>query len=193
MGLADIIASYLLLSGGHTLSHLSVANQTGAPASIDYRSGGERWMQPDSEYDWNAPTFRPGQKMRVRTTPGAEPGHIQIGMPKAGVPAETDRHGAGFEGQDVISHAMDTPESASANAVYKLLYASGLTMGRNMSEWAGDIDAMEKQSGNRYTKEMIVASVLADLMKVRNPKQNWDVGFSTFGTGQPGLKLNYRW
>ena len=107
---------------------------------------------------------------------------------------DTDINGAGFQMQDLISSGTNNREMSLANALIKGSYLAGIPgmLDKNL-KGAGDINNMEMESGNKYTKELIAVSTLADLIKAYSPENKWSVGFSTFGTGQPGLKLNYRW
>ena len=109
---------------------------------------------------------------------------------KGGNRAQTDLHGGGFEMQDRISGLANSPELNSVNALYKLLYLAGSHKMGGAQE--GDVNAMERTSGNKNVNALLAASVLSDLYKSQNPGQNWNVGFTTLGRGTPGLTYNRR-
>lgn len=91
--------------------------------------------------------------------------------------------GAGFQGQDKASYMMKDKNTSLLSALHKISY---LLKDRE------DLGTLEKASGNKYIPEILGATILSDLMKYDNQKQNWSLGFSTFGTGQPGLIYNQR-
>lgn len=163
MNLLDLISAYAITAGAvHPHGHVAEGYRNDVPMRIDYRSGTEKLSK----------------QMPDRMT-------------------ATQIHGAGFEAQDDIKNAMADPKAKSemsiANALYKALYLSGIPdkFAKGMDQ-GGDIGAMEKTSGNNHLREILTASMLADLIAYKYPNKNWDVGFSTFGTGQPGLKLNVK-
>jgi len=95
-------------------------------------------------------------------------------------------HGAGFEMQDRMANAMDSPEMHGFNAVYKTLFPYIVDkMGSAIP--GGDIGGMERSSGNKYIKPILGASAFYDAYKAMHPDNNVNVGFSTFGKGTPGL------
>ena len=106
---------------------------------------------------------------------------------------DTQIHAGGFTEQDKLSHAMGGTDQETAmhiaNALYKLGYLSKISIPRDIP---GDVESIEKISGNKYTKPIIGASALMDILKASNPKDRWDVQFIA-PEGAPGLQFNYRW
>jgi len=111
---------------------------------------------------------------------------------------DADLNGAGFQAQDDIKTALHgTKEGQNAallNAIIKGSYLAGVPglLSKN-SHGFGDIENMERTSGNKYTKGLIAGTLIDDLATYLHPEKKWSVGFSTFGTGQPGLKVNFGW
>jgi hypothetical protein len=181
MDYLELLKALGLIAGTHTANHLSVANDTGAPARMQGLN--EVWDRPKGEYTETT------TKTPVRSDVSAGPGipgptvwdtkTTRNYMPSA---KETDRQGAGFAGQDVMNSALDTPESNAANALYKGLYLA--TGGLKTS---GDFRNMEENSGNRYTKPLVGASAFYNAYKAANPDNNVDVNFTTMNQGTPGL------
>ena len=101
-------------------------------------------------------------------------------------------NGAGFETQDRITPMMNSRAMDLANALYKALYASGLTFAGNNFNQGGDIRATESDSGNKYTKELVLASALSDLIRSKQDNPNWNMRFHVTD-GAPGLMFDYRW
>ncbi len=107
---------------------------------------------------------------------------------------ETDVNAAGFQTQDKVARAVNIPELYLFNAGYKILFPFLVNMSvKEVSYKDGDIGAIKAKSGNKYTKELITASAVADLVRGFLPKATWDLSFSTFddnapfGQGTPGL------
>ena len=103
----------------------------------------------------------------------------------------SDIWGAGFENQDKFTNAVNSPEASLANAIYKLAYLGGSYKLGGTTR--GDINDVKAYSGNKNVDALILASTLADLYKMANPGQNWDLNFTTLGQGTPGLMFNYRY
>lgn len=101
-------------------------------------------------------------------------------------------HGAGFEAQDNITRPMNDKAINLANALYKALYASGVTLAGSNMKSDGDIGATTEKSGNKYTRELVLASALSDLMKSQQSNPNMGLRFHVTD-GAPGLMLDYRW
>ena len=106
----------------------------------------------------------------------------------------TDIDGAGFQLQDSVANSVDNKNINLANALIKIGYLldTPAMLDKNLAGY-GDIRNMERESGNPHVDKMILATALSDLMKYNNPEQKWSIGFSTFGTGQPGIVYNRRW
>lgn len=172
MDLGSLIAAYIAVAGGHTLGHLSTANQTGAPASIEPQTMSEIWKRPISE-------ATPDRKSWKR------------------LPVETERNGAGFIGQDTVAHAMNTKEGNLANALYKGAYlAGGSALGGTTGYRNGDIGGISHNSGvhSDKIKAMIGATLADDLRRAMGyGSQNFSLGFGVLGGEAPGLIGTYRW
>lgn len=173
MDLSSLLAAYLALSGGHTLGHLSVANDTGAPSKINWNDLTERWNRPESEIArplMGKPFYIPG-------------------------PKETQRQGAGFSLQDKLTSTIGTPETSMANALYKAMYLTGISnaFGGNPNYKDGDIGGIAKNAGihSDKIKAMLGVSALADLVKANRPDDKWNVRFHAT-EGNPGLMFDWR-
>ena len=110
---------------------------------------------------------------------------------------DVDINGAGFGMQDLLSRGLGGTElekTLLANALIKGGYVLGLpgVFDRNLKGY-GDIENIERLSGNRFVRELVILSALSDLYNYGSGNNQWGVGLSTFGTGQPGLMFNYRW
>lgn len=161
-----------LITAAHTGNHLSVANRTGAPASV--HGVKESWNKYGTEYN----------------VPRKE--NYQPEYEKVRKANESERQGAGFSGQDKMNEALNTPESNAANALYKAFYlATGGPKGLEYKD--GDFGGMEVNSGNKYTKELVAATALWDALKSQNANalKNYDLSFDSTG-GRPGLKLTIK-
>jgi hypothetical protein len=194
MDLGKLLAAYAALSGAHTLNHLSVANQSGTPASFHGNQGTENWQIPESEFDHQF-------KKVVEYDPNAANGEGDYVPVAKGFKTlksntsdlykrnETDRNGAGFEGQDKVNAAMDSPESSLANAVSKGAYiASGGGIGKS-KDLQGDFGGVSVNSGvsRDKIKGMVGFSAMSDLYNASHPDNTTKVGFSTLNQGTPGL------
>lgn len=107
-------------------------------------------------------------------------------------PAEQARiHAAGFEGQQTFGNALSgssmEDEMRLANALYKFGYAAGI----KPQGTEGDLNYLEKLSGNRMTKSLLGASAATDLLGVYDPKRKWDLNFIA-PEGAPGLMFKMR-
>lgn len=104
-----------------------------------------------------------------------------------------DMDGAGFRMQDQVVNAGNNREAHLISAIIKALYLAGVPkMLGGDSMRGGDIEEVKDHSGNRYTPHMLGATAISDLAGYNNPDRNWSLGFSTFGTGQPGLIYTHR-
>lgn len=100
---------------------------------------------------------------------------------------KTDIFGAGFEFQGSFSEVANTSEVYLFNAVYLLLYFPVDAMTHSNYPKGGDINEMRIESGNKYVKEILTVCAIADLTRSFTPKALWNVHFSTFRQGVPGL------
>lgn len=200
MDLASFLASYLALSGAHTLTHLSVANETGAPAWFDIEQLGERWERPNNEYTPSQVIEKKVYSHSSANSPGFYETKREVvgGSP---IPSlnEAKRNAAGFEGQDLLSKAMDSKEASLANALYKSIYLAGgsrLFGGADIYK-GGDIGGIADNSGisKDKVKGLLALSTIADALKGTEfiPKEYGNLSFSTLGQGTPGLVWSKRW
>lgn len=107
---------------------------------------------------------------------------------------DIDINGAGFQAQDNVVNRSSNKDASLVSALIKGAYLAGVPgmLNKNLDGY-GDINNMVRESGNKYVPHMIGLTSLSDMMGYMNPDRNWSLGFSTFGTGQPGLLFNYRW
>ena len=189
MDLNALLAAYLALSSGHALNHLSVANQTGAPASLHFREGTEHWARPSSE----AKKVAIGHNQQTR--------EMIYGDDPSGemtpAPFEAMRNAAGFSGQDTLNSAMNTPESNMANALHKGIYLAGghKLFGGNETYKNGDIGGIAENSGvpKNAINAMILSTIIDDLRRAAGKGDpNRNVSFSTFNRGTPGVNVTWR-
>lgn len=157
MDISSLIASYLISQGAHTGGHFYEANNYSDPlASTPIKLDAENLVE----------------KWRANSNSRA-----------------TDIHGAGFAMQDRIRDTIDDSETkknvATMGALIKGLYLAGVPMmlSKQMNS-GGDIEGMERTSGNKYTKHLIGASALADVYGI-------PVQFTTVD-GAPGLMYTKR-
>ena len=102
--------------------------------------------------------------------------------------------GGGFGIQDKLAQGLGQDDSSMrlANALYKLGYMSKLTLPQSsLAYGGGDVEQMQRESGNKYTKSLLGASALFDLWKSQNPKSNFDLQFVA-PNGSPGLMGTWR-
>jgi hypothetical protein len=176
LDLQKLLATLVLSTVGHTEGHFQEASNRGIPMSL--HGGREEWKSdthPDTMPDnkWGIPYKDPDNYNRTAIS------------------------GAGFETQEKIKGALNTPEASMATGIYKLLYPLIANKMPGMSAGATDIAGMEKGSGNKNVTELAILSGLWDLVKGgtdfgQKNLQNSDLSFSTFGTGTPGLKFTKR-
>lgn len=161
--LAEYIAALAFSSVAHPYGHVNEGYKYDTPMTIHWDKGTEHW--------------NPRQELTPQE--------------------KTNIHGGGFNFQDQIANAGEgdfRSKMALANAVYKLLYANKIgyrnTILKDYSK--DDINLMEQNSGNPRVKELLLASVLGDLYKWKNPDSRLGSEFAVID-GAPGIKLNYQW
>ena len=100
----------------------------------------------------------------------------------------SDISGAGFALQDILAERMEKPEARLANLLHKASYLTNFPrrVGGN------DLTNIKNYEGNRLSYGLLGASALADLYKWRNPDSTWDLNFTTFDQGAPGLLFRKR-
>ncbi|MEK7471146.1 MAG: hypothetical protein AAB623_00655 [Patescibacteria group bacterium] len=101
---------------------------------------------------------------------------------------EVEINGAGFQMQDEFAKVVNSPEIYLFNTFYKVVYPWVVKNNNKIHYYyaAGDIGGI-KLSGNKYVKELINISAIFDLARSFESKATWDVSFSTFKQGMPGL------
>lgn len=104
--------------------------------------------------------------------------------------------GAGFRTQDDLLEKLgDSPitkEIGLVNAAYKLGYLLGLPQ-KLGAETKGDIDNIGKLTGSKAPTQLsLIASILSDIHKSKNPDRKWDLGFWQSKKGAPGLRLTIK-
>lgn len=95
--------------------------------------------------------------------------------------------GGGFALQDRLAPMMGS-SGRIANALYKLGYMSGATL---PSGTQGDIEDLERTSGNKMVKPLLGASIGADLLQAYKPNDRWNMRFVA-PQGAPGLMFDWR-
>ena len=104
-------------------------------------------------------------------------------------------HGAGFRTQDELTKRLGassmSKEASIANAIYKAGYLLGIS--KQMTGVDDDIDHIGKSAGSKTPTQLsLIASILSDIHKSKNPDRKWDVGFWQSKKGAPGLRLTIK-
>ena len=162
MDFLDLAQALAANQAAHTSGHIDTAHQMGIPAYVDW--GKRIEVMPPRTYN-----PRTDQEKQV-----------------AGI-----LNGAGFVGQQNLGK---TAQGTSFQQPYDLmqgLYKAGYLLGAKPSGISGDIENMERISGNKYTKSLLGASALSDLYRAYNPNANWGIDFVT-PQGAPGIQLNFK-
>ena len=183
----------LIAQGSHTGGHFVQAEtpddpMRDAPVGLDVRHMIETGM--DSPDNWQAPK-------KGDLYAGLRMSHADYLADKNRKEAEL--HGAGFEFQDKIRNMIEDPELQKSVSVMNALIKAGFLAGAvdkvtqgKASYKGGDVGALEKTSGNRHTKDLVMASALYDLYKSRNPGGDVSFGFDVID-GAPGARATLRW
>ena len=158
MELADLVKAYLMNQVAHTQGHMGTAyDMRMSPAYVDYKRGVE--VVPE----W---VSRPGTNQQRREA--------------------TQWHGAGFTGQQDVGKKLEGTNMEVPYNIMQGLYKLGYLAGVKPSAIEGDPSAMERISGNKYTKPALTLSALANLYKAKNPDSKYSLDFIT-PEGAPGL------
>jgi hypothetical protein len=163
MDFQNILKAVLMNQAAHTGGHMDMAYQMGMrPAYVDYKNLEE--VVPR----WVSSPRNDDERRKA-----------------------TAWHGAGFEGQQDLGKQLFGTETKQSydrsQGLYKLAYALGV----HPSSIEGDVESMERISGNKATKALLGASALSDIFGYYNPDRRWGLDFIT-PQGAPGLKFNWR-
>lgn len=166
MDYSELLKAFLMNQAAHTQGHMQNAYSAGmVPAHVDWSQG----IEVVPEWVSNPRT----DQQRI---------------------AATKWQGAGFEGQQdmgkqLLGSGMEQ-EYALAQGISKLLYPILAPMvSKSLGE--GDIENIERFSGNKATAPLLGVSALSDLYQAYNPGSRFSADFIT-PQGAPGLKLNWR-
>lgn len=157
MGLNELLQAYLIAQGSHTGGHFIQAQNPDDPMDDVPISLDLKNLTEK----WRTPDNR----------------------------TAADIHGAGFGFQDTIRNLIPDEETRNnvgeMSALIKGLYLAGVPMklSKQMKS-GGDIEALERTSGNRYVKPLVGISALADLYDI-------PIKFTTVN-GAPGLMYSMR-
>jgi hypothetical protein len=111
--------------------------------------------------------------------------------PYAGTPQDQARiHAGGFAGQDLLAEMLGGDYRTGAG-LYKLGYLSRLTLpkGYNGQKIEGDVNSVERLTGNKYYSQMLLADALSDIFFDTN-KQS--ISTKVTDSGTPVLMYNRR-
>lgn len=100
-------------------------------------------------------------------------------------------HGAGFKGQAEAGEQLQGTELELPYRAIEGLSKLGYIAGMKTSGTQGDIENLERTSGNKLIKPIVGVSAVVDLLKAYKPNKDWDVRFVT-PQGAPGLMFNKR-
>lgn len=191
LSVVGFMKALVVVQAAHTGGHFVAASQDGISASLHGMAE-----------HYNNPTSFKVMRWRVdnESQPGSRTwGHLverveveTISAPLRGLKS-TDIHGGGFTMQDQVTRSSGDLNYYLANAAIKMMHIAGLPE-RSSRDIAlnsgGDIASIERASGNKYVKELLVASALADMSKLLYPSQNLDVSFTTLDQNMPGLMVS---
>lgn len=164
MEIAELLKAFLMNQAAHTGGHMQNAYDAGMdPAYVNWKKGVE--VVPS----W---VSSPQNDQQKRTA--------------------TQWQGSGFTGQQELGNEESMKEMASeyalAQGLYKLGYLSKLTLPTGTQ---GDVENMERISGNKMTPALLGLSALSDLYKAYNPESRLSADFIT-PQGAPGIKFNWK-
>lgn len=162
MSVSDLLQAFLANQAAHTQGHMASAEQMGMPSYVDWQRGVE--VVPP----WVSNPQTEDQRR-----------------------AATMWHGAGFMGQQNTGKQAEGGSFQQpydlAQGLYKALYSLGV----KPSGISGDIENMERISGNRYVKPLLGVSALSDLYRAYNPDAKFGIDFVA-PQGAPGIQLNFK-
>ena len=100
--------------------------------------------------------------------------------------------GGGFAMQNKLAQGLQGNDLELPMRIANALYKAGYMAGIKPAGIEGDVNQMERDSGNKATKPLLGISTLFDLWKSQNPQSNFDLSFIT-PNGAPGLMGTWRW
>lgn len=179
----DDLGAFILNQLAHTAGHFDRAADNGADITLHGRDLAETWRYNPIEYQKQTRTLptKKGPRQLTITVPRYEKD------PKI-VDSEIASGGFGMQGE--IGSALQDPTYDNAEAIYKLLYLTGIQnhLGNGIS---GDVRQIERASGNRNVDVMLALSALDDLRRSNDPKSNWRFDY-TSADGTPVGKFSFR-
>ena len=163
MGIVNLLQSFLLNQGAHTQGHMDLAYQMGMhPAYVDYRNLQE--VVPR----WVSHPRTDDERRRAAAW-----------------------HAAGFKGQEQLGKQAAETELAQPYELTQGLYNLGYALGVQPSSIEGDVDQLERISGNKATRAFLATSALTKILNSRNPDSRWSLDFIA-PQGAPGLKYSVK-
>lgn len=184
----DALTALILNQFAHTAGHFDRAGKEGADISLHGTDLAERWNYAPDYYTQRPMVVpkrgskgRPTLETRMITEPHYEKDPAKV---------NSEIHGGGLSMQGELGGALQDPAYDNAEAIYKLLYLTGLQnrLGKNIN---GDIRNLERSSGNKNVDTLVALSALDDWRRSRNPDSNWRFDFRTFD-GAPGGMVSLR-
>lgn len=165
MDYAELLKAFLMNQAAHTQGHMSMSYDMG----MDPRLTGVNWRQgTESVPDWVISPRTDQQRQ-----------------------AATQWNGAGFTGQQKLRNQLMGSEIAPEYNIAQGLQKLGYLAGIKPSGTAGDIENMERISGNKMVTPLLGASALSDLYQAYNPDSRWNLEYIT-PQGAPGLQFNWK-